>query len=121
MRGMENTANTAPETTEPTVLETPMTHAAALKAMDSDGWLTAIVPVSLSALLDGRANEEAGEDYPVVNAMVEGGLEPVQMSYEVVGHHSGDVLLLKASFELREALCLRYDEDEIAELELQAS
>lgn len=126
MEGMEATANTtvdtaAAETVELTVLDTPMSIPAALTAVDADGWLTAVVPVSPYSLLEGRAEQEAGDDYPIVGAMVSGSLEPMEMSYEVVGHREGGVLLLQASFTLHEAVTVYYDEDEIAEMEAQAA
>lgn len=106
-----------------TVLEKPMSLATAVRAVDSDGWLTAVVPVPIWALIDSRveADEDSGEDYAIVNQMVEGNLIPVQMGYEVVGVRPDNVLLLKASFELKEALAVRYDEDELAEMEAQSA
>ncbi|MEX5307596.1 hypothetical protein RF644_17765 [Kocuria sp. CPCC 205258] len=97
-------------------LEKPMTATEAAAAADEDGFLTAVVEVSLHALLEGRANEEAGEDYPVVRQMVEGGLEPVQMGYEVIGTSPANTLTLVASFDLREALGFRYDPGELDEM-----
>lgn len=64
-------------------------------------------------------NEESGEDYAIVAAMIDESVIPVQMSYEIVGVRPEDVLLLKATFELREALANSYDEEELAELESQ--
>lgn len=64
---MNSTEITTETTPELTVLEQPMTLPAALKAMDADGWLTAVVPVGLNILLKGRAEQEAGEDYPILN------------------------------------------------------
>jgi hypothetical protein len=45
-----------------TKLEKPMTIAEAAAAAAEDGFLTAVVEVSLYALLEGRAYEEAGEE-----------------------------------------------------------
>ncbi|MEX5270393.1 hypothetical protein [Kocuria sabuli] len=96
-----------------------MSLATAIKAMDKDGWLTAVVPVGIWSLIDSRVeeNEESGEDYAIVTAMVDESVIPVQMSYEIVGVRPDNVLLLKATFELREALAACYDEEELAELE----
>ncbi|GAA1747194.1 hypothetical protein [Kocuria aegyptia] len=104
-----------------TVLEEPMSVAAAMKEMDEDGFLAAVVPVGIWSLIDSRVDEdeEPGEDYVIVNQMVKDSLLPLQMSYEVVGVRPDNVLLLKATVELREALAVRYYEDEIAELEAQ--
>lgn len=123
MRGMETTANTTVDTAtwtaEMTVLEGPLSAPAALRAMDADGYLTAVVPVDLHFLLEGRTEQEAGEDYAIVNAMVEDTLDPMEMSYEVGGHRAGNVLLLKGLFDLNEAVAVSYSEDEIAEMESQ--
>jgi hypothetical protein len=134
MRGMETTANTtvdtAASTTEQapaqslldpalTVLEEPMSVPAALKAMDEDGSLTAVVAVDLDAMLDGRGYEEAGEDYVIVRAMVTPELIPVQMRYDLVGHREGNVLLVRGTFDLREAVCAYYSAEEIDEFEAQ--
>ncbi len=70
-------------------------------------------------MLEDRAGEGAGEDHVIGRAMVDGDLLPVQMGYDVVGHRAGDGLLLKASFERREAVTVYYDEDELAELGAQ--
>ncbi|MFI7744345.1 hypothetical protein [Kocuria rhizosphaericola] len=135
---METTANTTVDTAATTaveapaeilldsvlsVLEDPMSLATAIKSMDSDGWLTAVVPVGLWSLIDSRIeeNEESGEDYAIVSAMVAESVIPVQMSYEVVGVRPDNVLLLKATFELKEALATCYDEEELAELEAQGA
>ncbi|MGQ1798085.1 hypothetical protein ACT4S5_13245 [Kocuria oceani] len=106
-----------------TLLEEPMSLASAIKAMDSDGWLTAVVPVGIWSLIDSRVseNEESGEDYAIVAAMVAESVIPVQMGYKVIGVRPDNVLLLEATFELKEALATCYDEDELAELEAQAS
>lgn len=95
-------------------LEKPMTIAEAAAVADEDGFLTAVVEVSLYALLEGRAGEEAGEDYPIVREMVEGDLEPVQMGYEVIGTSPTNTLTLVATFDLREALGFRYDPEDLA-------
>ncbi|MEX5256674.1 hypothetical protein [Kocuria arenosa] len=97
-------------------LEKPMTIPEAAAAADEDGFLTAVVEVSLYALLEGRANEEAGEDYPIVREMVEEEPEPVQMGYEVIGTSPANMLTVVARFELREALGFRYDQDELDEM-----
>lgn len=134
MRGMETTANTtvdlAASTTEQapaqslldpalTVLEEPMSIPDALKAMDEGGSLTAVVAVDLDAMLDGRGYEEAGEDYVIVRAMVTPELIPVQMRYDLVGHRGGNVLLVRGTFDLREAVSAYYSAEEIAELEAE--
>jgi hypothetical protein len=69
-----------------TKLEKPMTTAEAAAAAAEDGFLTVVVKVSLYALQECRVNEEAGEDYPV------------------------------ARFDLREALRLSYDPEELDEM-----
>ncbi|MEX5234959.1 hypothetical protein [Kocuria arenosa] len=51
-------------------LEKPMTIA---EAADEDGFLTAVVELSPFALMEGRVNEEAGEDCPIARAMVQEG------------------------------------------------
>jgi hypothetical protein len=141
MRGMETTTNAPAETTVPdavaatlaaghdpdslavyaaqlglSTLEKPMTVAEAAKAAAEDGFLTAVVKVSLFDMMEGRANGEAGEDYPVVRQMVEGGLEPVQMGYEVIGASPTNMLTLVARLDLREALGFRFDPEELDEM-----
>lgn len=85
-------------------------------AADEDGYLTAVVEVSLFDMMVGSASEESGEDYPIVREMVQEELEPVQMGYEVIGTSPTNMLALVARFELREALGFRYDEDELDEM-----
>jgi hypothetical protein len=125
MRGMENTANTAPEaateSADLTVLEEPMSIPTALKTMDEGGSLTAVVPVDLDSMLDARGFEEAGEDYVIVRAMVTPELIPVQMRYDLVGHRDGNVQLVRATFDLREAVSAYYSAEEIDEFESQAA
>jgi len=102
------------------VLDKPLTVPAALKATDPGGWPTAVVAVDLESMLEARAEQGSGEDYPIVRAVVnDESLTPVRTSYEVVGHRSGGELLLKASFELREALAVSHSEEELDEMETQ--
>ena len=72
--------------------------------------------VSLYALLEGRANEEAGEDCAVVRAMAQERPEPVQMGYEVIGASPANKLPLIVRFELREALGFSHDPEELDEM-----
>ncbi|MFI7744743.1 hypothetical protein [Kocuria rhizosphaericola] len=97
-------------------LEKPMTIAEAAAAADEDGFLTAIVEVSLYDLLEGRANEEAGEDYPIVREMAQEHPEPAQMGYEVIGASPTNMLTVVARFDLREALGFRYDPEDLDEM-----
>ena len=68
------------------------------------------------ALLEGRAIEEAGEDYPIARAMVEEEPEPAQMGYETIGTSPTNMLTLVARFDLREALGFRYDPEDLDEM-----
>ncbi|WP_298582971.1 hypothetical protein [uncultured Kocuria sp.] len=86
------------------------------EAADEDGVLTAVVEVSLYALLEGRANEEAGEDYAVVREMVQERPEPAQMGYEIIGASPTNMLTLVARFDLREALGFGCDPEELDEM-----
>ena len=97
-------------------LEQPMTIAVAAAAAAEKGFLTDVVEVSLYALLEGRANEEAGEDYPIARAMVQERPEPAQMGYEVIGASPTNMLTLVVRFDLREALGFRYDPEELDEM-----
>ena len=97
-------------------LEKPLTIVEAAAAADEDGFLTAVVEVSLHDLLEGRANEEAGEDYAVVREMVQGRQEPVQMGYEVIGASPTNMLTLVAQFDLREALGFSSDPEDLDEM-----
>lgn len=96
------------------MLEKPLSIAEA--AADEDGYLTAVVEVFLYDLMEGRANEEAGEDYPIVREMVQEHPEPAQMGYEVIGASPTNMLILVARFDLREALGFRHDEEELDEM-----
>ena len=71
---------------------------------------------TLHDLLEGRANEEAGEDYAVVREMVQGRQEPVQMGYEVIGASPTNMLTLVAQFDLREALGFSSDPEDLDEM-----
>ena len=97
-------------------LEKPMTITEAAAAADEDGFLTAIVQVSLFDMMEGRANEEAGEDYAIVREMVQERPEPVQMGYEVIGTSPTNMLILVARFDLREALGFSYDPEQLDEM-----
>ncbi|MEX5272088.1 hypothetical protein [Kocuria sabuli] len=97
-------------------LEKPMTNVEAAAAADEDGFLTAIVEVSLYDLMEGRANEEAGEDHPIARRMVEEDPEPAQRGYEVIGAPPTNMLPLVARFDPREALGFRYDPEELDEM-----
>lgn len=77
--------------------------------------------VDLDAILDARGFEEAGEDYVIGRAMVTPELIPAQMRYDVVGHQNGNTLLVKGTFDLREAVTAYYFEEEIAEFEAQTA
>lgn len=99
-----------------TKLEKPMTIAEAAAAAAEDGFLTAVVEVSLYALLEGRAYEEAGEDYPIARAMVQEHPGPAQMGYEVIGASPTNLLTVVARFDLREALGFRYNPEELDEI-----
>ena len=97
-------------------LEKPLTIAEAAAAADEDGFLTAVVEVSLFDMMAGRTNEEAGEDYAIVREMVEEDPEPVQMGYEVIGTSPTNMLTLVARFALREALGFSYDPEQLDEM-----
>jgi hypothetical protein len=90
--------------------------AEAAVAADEDGFLTAVVEVSLDDLIEGRANEETGEDYAIVRNMVQERTEPAQMGYETIGTSPMNMLTLVARFDLREALGFRYDPEELDEM-----
>ncbi|MFF0989117.1 hypothetical protein [Kocuria nitroreducens] len=94
-------------------LEKPVTIAEVVSATDEDGFLTAVVVDFLFDLLEGRANEESGEDYPIVREMVEEELEPVQTGDEAIGASPTDMLTPVARFDLREALGFRYGPEEL--------
>lgn len=93
-----------------------MTIAGAAAAADEDGFLSAIVELCLYDLMEGRANQEAGEGYPIARAMVEEDPEPAQRGYEVIGAAPTNMLTLVARFDLREALGFRYDPEELDEM-----
>ncbi|TDL38572.1 hypothetical protein E2R59_16830 [Kocuria rosea] len=97
-------------------LEKPMTITEAAAAAGEDGFLTAVVQVSLDDLPEGRTNEEAGEDYPIARAMVQERPDPVQMGCEIIGTSPTNMLTLVARFELREALGFSCDPEELDEM-----
>lgn len=99
-----------------TPLTEPMTLEQAIASACPDGTLAAVVEVSLYDLMEGRAREGAGEDYPVAAAMVAEHLEPAAMGYEVVGTRPTNVRVLAARFDLREALQFDYSSEELDEL-----
>lgn len=93
-----------------------MTIAEAAAAADEDGFLTAVVEVSLYDLMEGRANEEAVKEYAIVRKMVKDRPEPAQIGYEVIGASPTNMLISVVRFELREALGFRYDHEELDEM-----
>lgn len=83
-----------------------MTIAEAAAAADEDGFLTAVVEVSLYDLMEGRANEEAVKEYAIVRKMVKGRPEPAQMGYEVIGASPTNVLIVLSWSQERPSWCI---------------